>query len=56
MREEAQLGGLLERLLAAGPVRLYTLAPELPGALDLVIDRAREWFVSHLAAVDRPEA
>ena len=28
--------GLLERLLAAGPVRLYTLAPELPGALELV--------------------
>ncbi len=27
---------LLERLLAAGPVRLYTLAPELPGALGLV--------------------
>jgi N-acetylglucosamine-6-phosphate deacetylase len=27
---------LLERILAAGPVRLYTLAPELPGALDLV--------------------
>ena len=27
---------LLERLLAAGPVRLMTLAPELPGALDLV--------------------
>jgi N-acetylglucosamine-6-phosphate deacetylase len=27
---------LLERLLSAGPVRLYTLAPELPGALDLV--------------------
>jgi N-acetylglucosamine-6-phosphate deacetylase len=27
---------LLERLLAAGPVRLFTLAPELPGALDLV--------------------
>jgi N-acetylglucosamine-6-phosphate deacetylase len=27
---------LLARLLAAGPVRLYTLAPELPGALDLV--------------------
>jgi N-acetylglucosamine-6-phosphate deacetylase len=27
---------LLERLLAAGPVRLLTLAPELPGALDLV--------------------
>jgi N-acetylglucosamine-6-phosphate deacetylase len=28
--------GLLERLLSAGPVRLYTLAPELPGALELV--------------------
>ncbi len=27
---------LLERILAAGPVRLYTLAPELPGALELV--------------------
>jgi N-acetylglucosamine-6-phosphate deacetylase len=27
---------LLERLLEAGPVRLYTLAPELPGALELV--------------------
>jgi N-acetylglucosamine-6-phosphate deacetylase len=27
---------LLERLLAAGPVRLVTLAPELPGALELV--------------------
>jgi N-acetylglucosamine-6-phosphate deacetylase len=27
---------LLERLLAAGPVRLLTLAPELPGALELV--------------------
>jgi N-acetylglucosamine-6-phosphate deacetylase len=27
---------LLERVLAAGPVRLCTLAPELPGALDLV--------------------
>jgi N-acetylglucosamine-6-phosphate deacetylase len=27
---------LLARLLAAGPVRLYTLAPELPGALELV--------------------
>lgn len=29
---------LLHRLLAAGPVRLVTLAPELPGALDLVRD------------------
>jgi len=27
---------LLERILAAGPVRLMTLAPELPGALELV--------------------
>jgi N-acetylglucosamine-6-phosphate deacetylase len=27
---------LLERLLDAGPVRLYTLAPELPGALELI--------------------
>jgi N-acetylglucosamine-6-phosphate deacetylase len=27
---------LLDRLLSAGPVRLFTLAPELPGALDLV--------------------
>jgi N-acetylglucosamine-6-phosphate deacetylase len=27
---------LLERLLAAGPVRLMTLAPELPGALGLI--------------------
>jgi N-acetylglucosamine-6-phosphate deacetylase len=27
---------LLERLLAAGPVRQMTLAPELPGALELV--------------------
>jgi N-acetylglucosamine-6-phosphate deacetylase len=27
---------LLERLLDAGPVRMVTLAPELPGALDLI--------------------
>jgi N-acetylglucosamine-6-phosphate deacetylase len=27
---------LLERLLAAGPVRAMTLAPELPGALELI--------------------
>ena len=27
---------LLDRLLAAGPVKLMTLAPELPGALDLI--------------------
>jgi N-acetylglucosamine-6-phosphate deacetylase len=29
-------GALLERLLDAGPVRMITLAPELPGALDLI--------------------
>jgi N-acetylglucosamine-6-phosphate deacetylase len=29
-------GTLLLRLLAAGPVRMMTLAPELPGALDLI--------------------
>ena len=29
---------LLERLLAAGPVRIMTLAPELPGALELIDD------------------
>ncbi len=29
-------GALLERLLAAGPVRLVTLAPELPGAHELI--------------------
>ncbi len=29
---------LLERLLAAGSVRMMTLAPELPGALDLIDD------------------
>jgi N-acetylglucosamine-6-phosphate deacetylase len=31
-------GALLERLLAAGPVRMMTLAPELPGALELIDD------------------
>ena len=34
-RRDPELG-LLERLLAAGPVRTMTLAPELPGALELV--------------------
>ena len=29
---------LLERLLAGGPVRMMTLAPELPGALELIDD------------------
>ncbi len=29
-------GALLLRLLAAGPVRMMTLAPELPGALELI--------------------
>jgi N-acetylglucosamine-6-phosphate deacetylase len=38
---------LLERLLAAGPVTMMTLAPELPGALDLVdILQARGVVVS----------
>ncbi len=32
---------LLDRLLAAGPVSHVTLAPELPGALDLIADLAR---------------
>jgi len=32
---------LLDRLLAAGPVSHVTLAPELPGALDLIGDLAR---------------
>jgi len=38
---------LLERLLAAGPVRIMTLAPELPGALELIdILVARDVVVS----------
>jgi N-acetylglucosamine-6-phosphate deacetylase len=32
---------LLDRLLAAGPVRMMTLAPELPGALELI-----DWLVA----------
>jgi N-acetylglucosamine-6-phosphate deacetylase len=37
---------LLERLLAAGPVRLVTLAPELPGAGDLI-----DCLLSHEIAI-----
>jgi N-acetylglucosamine-6-phosphate deacetylase len=34
-------GALLERLLGSGPVRQVTLAPELPGALELVDELVR---------------
>ena len=38
---------LLERLLEAGPIRLFTLAPELPGALELIdLLRAHDVTVS----------
>lgn len=36
---------LAERLIAAGPVRMMTLAPELPGGLDLVARLARAGLV-----------
>ena len=37
--------GLAERLVAAGPVRMMTLAPELPGGLELVERLARAGLV-----------
>ncbi len=40
--------GLLERLLDAGPVRMVTLAPELPGALDLIAICVRRGIVVSL--------
>ena len=46
------LGGEKRLEIVPGARHLF----EEPGALDLVIDRAREWFVSHLAAADRPQA
>lgn len=45
--------GLLENLLQAGPVRLMTLAPELPGALELIQRLQRERIlasIGHTAA------
>jgi putative phosphoribosyl transferase len=46
------LGGAKRLEIVPGATHLF----EEPGALDLVIDHAREWFVSHLAAAGRPEA
>ena len=45
------LGGEKRLAIVPGATHLF----EEPGALDLVIDRAREWFVSHLAASDCSE-
>jgi putative phosphoribosyl transferase len=45
------LGGAKRLEIVPGATHLF----EKPGALDLVIDHAREWFVSHLAGVGRPD-
>ena len=45
------LGGEKRLEIVPGATHLF----EEPGALDLVIDRARVWFVSHLAASDCSE-
>jgi putative phosphoribosyl transferase len=45
------LGGAKRLEIVPGATHLF----EEPGALDLVIDRARVWFVSHLAASDCSE-
>lgn len=45
-------GALLERLLAAGPVATVTLAPELPGALDLIAELTARGVVASIGHTD----
>ncbi len=47
---------LLERLLDAGPVRLVTLAPELPGALELIDVLCRRAVVASVGHTDATAA